>query len=108
MSKKTPFLLSHFPTVVFIFENLNLCYTVLKANFKLITVTNYNYSSSSYKDIKKLRRFYIKTYSQHWLRINFKGKGYRLRKFKNYNKLTLNFGHSHWAKVSLDPESFCF
>jgi hypothetical protein len=29
------------------------------------------------------------------MRVSFKGKGYRLRKFKKINKLTLNFGHSH-------------
>lgn len=42
------------------------------------------------------------------MRVSFRGKGYRLRKFKNLNKLTLNFGHSHWAKIGLDLSSFFF
>jgi hypothetical protein len=42
------------------------------------------------------------------MRVAFKGKGYRLRKFKKINKLTLNFGHSHWAKVILDSNFFFF
>lgn len=44
----------------------------------------------------------------HWLRISFRGKGYRLRKFKKINKVTLNFGHSHWAKIALDLNIYFF
>ena len=44
----------------------------------------------------------------HWSRVSFKGKGYRLRKFKKYNKVTLNFGHSHWAKLAIQPTIYFF
>lgn len=37
----------------------------------------------------------------YWTRIAFKGKGFRMRKFKNSRKLTFNFGHSHWTKIRL-------
>jgi len=42
------------------------------------------------------------------MRVSFRGKGYRLRKFKKLNKLTLNFGHSHWAKISLNRDNYFF
>lgn len=34
-------------------------------------------------------------------RLVFKGKGFRVRLFRGLNKLTLNFGHSHWTKFKL-------
>ena len=37
----------------------------------------------------------------YWRRVVFKGKGFRMRKFKNSRKLTFNFGHSHWTKLRL-------
>jgi hypothetical protein len=37
----------------------------------------------------------------YWARVVFKGKGFRMRKFKNSRKLTFNFGHSHWTKLRL-------
>lgn len=36
----------------------------------------------------------------YWSRVVFKGKGYRMRKFKKKKKITFNFGHSHWTKLS--------
>lgn len=42
----------------------------------------------------------------HWFRVSFRGKGFRLRKFKALNKVTLNFGHSHWAKILLNSNFF--
>jgi len=42
------------------------------------------------------------------MRISFRGKGYRLRKFKKLPKVTLNFGHSHWAKIALDKNLYFF
>lgn len=34
-----------------------------------------------------------------WGRVIFRGKGFRVRVFRESSKLTLNFGHSHWAKL---------
>jgi hypothetical protein len=36
-------------------------------------------------------------------RITFRGKSYRIRFFKRYQKFTLNFNYSHWTKVILSP-----
>lgn len=35
----------------------------------------------------------------YWYKINFRGKGFRVRKFLKKMKLTLNFGRSHWTKI---------
>lgn len=42
------------------------------------------------------------------MRVSFRGKGYRLRKFKTFNKVTLNFGHSHWAKLAIVSDLYFF
>lgn len=34
-----------------------------------------------------------------WRRVIFKGKGFRVRIFKENKKITLNFGYSHWTKI---------
>lgn len=34
-------------------------------------------------------------------RITFRGKSYRIRFFKRFQKFTLNFNYSHWTKVKL-------
>lgn len=60
------------------------------------------------RNLLKTNMFFFKTFSLHWFRVSFKGKGYRLRKFKKHNKVTLNFGHSHWAKLILERGLFFF
>lgn len=53
--------------------------------YKRKTTYLYNYIKNSY--------MYI------WTRVIFRGKGFRIRNFKDDFKLTLNFGHSHWTRI---------
>ena len=41
----------------------------------------------------------IKYFVMFWRRIVFKGKGFRVRIFRDNKKITLNFGYSHWTKL---------
>lgn len=34
-------------------------------------------------------------------RVVFKGKGFRVKIFRNKRKVTFNFGHSHWTKLKV-------
>lgn len=88
-------------------QNLYIVEHFLNSNFKLITFVNYLYSFNSV-GLVKLNRFFLKSWSIHWVRVAFRGKGFRLRKFKKVNKLTFNFGHSHWSKMLLDSSEFFF
>jgi len=51
-------------------------------------------------------RSYYKVWLRHilpfWFKITFRGKGFRVRKFKRNRKLTFNFGRSHWTKLWLE------
>lgn len=80
----------------------------LSQDFIYFYIINTLYDKLLYKHNRKFNKFFLKTYSAHWLRISFRGKGYRLRKFKKINKVTLNFGHSHWARLALDKNIFFF
>ena len=94
--------------VIFIGKNFNLLYFHLSNYFFLIFPVSNQYSKSNLTSMDFFNKFILKTYSIHWMRVSFKGKGYRLRKFKKLNKLTLNFGHSHWSKIALDLNFFFF
>lgn len=109
MSKKRiPYFLPFFTHIVFFCKNFWVCEYFLKGNFKLIVVLNQLYSKLHHINMLNFNKFIQKTYSMHWFRVSFRGKGYRLRKFKSYNKVTLNFGHSHWAKLALKNTIFFF
>lgn len=41
----------------------------------------------------------VKYFIIFWRRIVFKGKGFRVRIFRDNKKITLNFGYSHWTKL---------
>ena len=78
-------------------------YTYMYSNSFLEKVDLYNlifygYCVQQKKDIYKLTKFFNKNFIFFWLKITFRGKGFRVRKFFKSQKLTLNFGHSHWAK----------
>lgn len=100
--------MAFFRNVIFIGKNFNLLFFQLSSQFFLILPTNNFYYKFELSNMKYFSRFILKTYSIHWMRVSFRGKGYRLRKFKTLNKVTLNFGHSHWAKLALDSEVFFF
>lgn len=80
----------------------------LNNNYILITLVNLNYSEINVFALKRLNKFFLKAFVPHWVRVAFRGKGFRLRKFKNNLKLTLNFGHSHWARLAMNSTFFFF
>jgi hypothetical protein len=98
----------HFNSTIFFCKNAWVCQYFLKSEFSLIVVLNVFYKKFNLNNMLTFSKFILKTYSIHWFRVSFKGKGYRLRKFKKYNKVTLNFGHSHWAKIALRNSVFFF
>lgn len=100
--------MTFFKNVIFTFKDTIISHFQLNNFFYIIIPINVFYYKFKLKQMYYFSRFIVKTYSIHWMRVSFKGKGYRLRKFKNLNKLTLNFGHSHWAKLSLDNNIFFF
>lgn len=70
-----------------------------------------NYKQNLFKEpnnIKKLKNFFIHSYIIYFLRIVWRGKAFRIRYFKKYNKFTFNFGHSHWLKLIFKPSIFNF
>jgi len=72
-----------------------------------ITIFILNYKQKYYKDkvfSAKLKKYFIHTYVIFFFRIIWRGKAYRVRFFKKYNKFTFNFGHSHWNKLIYSPE----
>lgn len=106
--KRIPIYINFFKSIVFFCDNSWLCQYFLKNDFKLLLVLSVFYNKINSKDSLKLNKFILKTYSMHWFRVSFRGKGYRLRKFRTHNKVTLNFGHSHWAKLALQSSIFFF
>jgi len=97
-----------FKSIVFNHETLWVCQYIFKKDYHLFVSTSDMYNKISSKGAKQLNKFVLKTFSLHWMRVSFRGKGYRLRKFKTFNKVTLNFGHSHWAKLALDSNTYFF
>lgn len=95
MSKKnTPHLLPMFNNIVLQTPEASICQSLFN-EYTILVSTNNRYNKRAVPQLAQLNKFILKSFSVHWLRIAFKGKGYRLRKFKKYNKVTLNFGHSH-------------
>ena len=84
-----------FNHTVFKLHNLLVSSYNLQNNYKLVIPFNLLYLKTQYKDMLRFNTFILKTFSIHWIRVVFRGKGFRLRKIKELNKLTLNFGHSH-------------
>ena len=108
LQKNLPLYTPYFKSVIFCYDKIWLCEFFFNIDFKFIVVLNNFYDKFNHVDMLSFNKFFLKSYSVHWMRVSFKGKGYRLRKFRKYNKVTLNFGHSHWARVVLQTESFFF
>lgn len=81
---------------------------LFSSNYKLIIPVTLNYYQSVYRQLKNFNKFITHTILFYWVRVAFRGKGFRLRKFKKKSKLTFNFGHSHWSKIALDSRIFFF
>ena len=80
----------------------------LTDKYKVLVPGTANYFQSTYAHAKKLNKFLTDTILFCWVRVAFRGKGFRLRKFKLTSKLTFNFGHSHWSKMALNQNFFFF
>jgi hypothetical protein len=106
--KKTPYYIPSFLKIIFYTQQSWICQYFLKEDFKLIVVLSSLYSKFSSGQLLKFNKYLLKSYSMHWFRVSFRGKGFRLRKFKSHNKVTLNFGHSHWAKIALKTDIYFF
>ena len=59
-------------------------------------------------EYNKFKNFFSYTYVYYFLRIMWRGKAYRVRFFKKSQKFTLNFGHSHWCKITYDLKTSYF
>lgn len=97
-----------FTYTIFKLFNMLISTYNFKDNYKLVIPFNLFYLKNNYVSLAQFNTFLLKSFSIHWIRVVFRGKGFRLRKFKHLNKLTLNFGHSHWTKVGLDFDNFFF
>ena len=76
---------------IFFTKNTYYSETFLRYNYKLIVPAATNYFQMTYPHIKKFNKFLINATMFCWVRVAFRGKGFRLRKFKLANKLTFNF-----------------
>ncbi len=80
---------------------------VILTKINNIIVFMLNYRQKYYKNkvsCYKLKKYFIHTYVIFFFRIIWRGKAYRVRFFKKYNKFTFNFGHSHWNKLIYSQE----
>lgn len=104
--KNTPYLYKYLPHCLYCLGSIFIYEYFLNFNFKLLFCFSSTYDAQKQQHLNSLNGFFLKSFSSHWARVVFRGKGFRLRKFKACNKLTLNFGHSHWAKVVLSLNYF--
>lgn len=68
-----------------------------------------NNSYAAYREIYKLNRLIIFSFLSNyflaqWAHLAFRGKSFRVRNFSSRNKLTLNFGYSHWTRLKLNKK----
>lgn len=66
-----------------------------------------NNSHASYLEVSKLKKsvtlsFLSNYFLTQWAHLAFRGKSFRIRNFSSHNKLTLNFGYSHWTRLKLN------
>lgn len=108
LQKKILFHMPFFEYIVFYLKDVLILHYKLSKQFYIIIPVNEYYLKFELANMLKFSKFILKTHSIHWMRVSFRGKGYRLRKFKKYNKVTLNFGHSHWSKLVMLTDFFFF
>jgi len=49
--------------------------------------------------------FFIYMFLPYWSKISFRGKGFRVRKFRSIRKFTFNFGRSHWTRLIITTKN---
>nr|YP_010147334.1 50S ribosomal protein L6 [Thuricola similis]QQP22145.1 50S ribosomal protein L6 [Thuricola similis] len=111
--------------IVFLYKNTLINFFIFTTNTytpfkKKLPATKYSFTTDkffynffdTYNQVSYCKNYIIKNHNMlwsqikiiiliYWKRVVFKGKGFRMRKFKNSRKLTFNFGHSHWTKLRL-------
>lgn len=88
-----------FSNVLFKLKNTIISKIIFSNKIKFISVESLLLDNYSTTNQKQFNNYALKSFSIHWNRVCFRGKGFRLRKFKKYGKISMNFGHSHWAKI---------
>lgn len=106
LSKYNPFIFPNFKNIQFTVNDFFINQIIFNSNYSFFFLLKVLLIQGCWKSLKKYNKFFLKTFSIHWVRVSFKGKGYRLRKFKKIGKITLNFGHSHWTRVFLSSNFF--
>ena len=92
--------------VCYKYLNISILEQIIKKNYK-IYIIDYNFCYKTFpKFFNTLINFYLYSLTIIWVKLIFRGKGYRLRKFNKFNKLTLNFGRSHWTKYLYNRDLF--
>jgi len=89
---------ANFEYNLIIYKEINNIFTYL---------LNFN-KKSLYNNKHYFINYFINSFIIFYFRIIWRGKAYRVRFFKKYNKFTLNFGHSHWCKIMYIPDYFQF
>lgn len=74
--------------------------------FYVLCLTEKNQNRTELRS--KFKNYYSTTFLYFFLKITWRGKAYRVRLFKKYNKFTFNFGYSHWTKLLFDVKKFQF
>lgn len=84
-------------------------FVVKKINNIFFFLLNYKEKNfNNHTKVLKYKKYFINTYVIFYFRIIWRGKAFRVRFFKKYNKFTFNFGYSHWTKLIYDKENFTF
>lgn len=104
-------LFNFFNNEVKIFRKFNTTLKIIKAKntcFFLFFSKNIedrlNFHNSFFKYTTRVSKrlylnFFYNFFVIQWCHIIFKGKSYRIKPFKSFNKFTFNFGYSHWTKL---------
>lgn len=95
------FLYNKYYTIHLFFSQFNNFLYLIPGNliykFNKYSAIGYFLCLSFYK--KPTWRYLMHTVVPYWTKINFRGKGFRVRKFRKLKKITFNFGRSHWTKL---------
>lgn len=87
-------------------NNIIIFEQFLRKDYKIFFCKFYYIPQCYHTHLLKLTNYYIYSIVILWLKLIFRGKGYRMRRFKGFNKLTFNFGRSHWTKYMYNRDFF--
>lgn len=79
--------------------NANICFAGVLTKLHPLNFNASFFKLSSYKYLFVTFIDYYYTYF--WRRLSFRGKSYRVRLYRRFQKFSLNFGYSHQTKLQL-------